>query len=171
MKVILLLVVSCFALHNGNGAPTTAVYKFVACNPKDGQANCVTYQSAEMEWTPDLPAKLPASAARHLEATPVEDEHPDKEGNDERDTTEPEQPISSDQGESPSDEGSGAEIYDWYNGDQSYSKNGIETGSGMEDMDLNKSEDMSEKSHAFRRSLREEEKPVEQALKDEHLLF
>uniref|UniRef100_A0A8C9ZK67 Uncharacterized protein n=1 Tax=Sander lucioperca TaxID=283035 RepID=A0A8C9ZK67_SANLU len=43
------------------GAPRTAVYKFVRCNPKGDQANCVTQQSQEMAWSPDLPAKLPAS--------------------------------------------------------------------------------------------------------------
>uniref|UniRef100_A0A3Q1BXY5 Uncharacterized protein n=1 Tax=Amphiprion ocellaris TaxID=80972 RepID=A0A3Q1BXY5_AMPOC len=45
------------------GAPRTAVYKFVRCNPEGGQANCVTQQTPEMTWSPDLPAKLPASRA------------------------------------------------------------------------------------------------------------
>uniref|UniRef100_A0A3P9C0N5 Uncharacterized protein n=1 Tax=Maylandia zebra TaxID=106582 RepID=A0A3P9C0N5_9CICH len=40
----------------------TAVYKFMRCNPDGDQANCVTQQSPEMEWNPDLPSKLPASA-------------------------------------------------------------------------------------------------------------
>uniref|UniRef100_A0A3P8P521 Uncharacterized protein n=1 Tax=Astatotilapia calliptera TaxID=8154 RepID=A0A3P8P521_ASTCA len=44
-------------------APRTAVYKFMRCNPDGDQANCVTQQSPEMEWSPDLPSKLPASAA------------------------------------------------------------------------------------------------------------
>ncbi|GLD49032.1 uncharacterized protein AKAME5_002737700 [Lates japonicus] len=70
MKLILLLAVSCLALHNGKGAPRTAVYKFVRCNPEGGKANCVTQQSAEMAWSPDLPAKLPASTAQYLEAEP-----------------------------------------------------------------------------------------------------
>uniref|UniRef100_A0A3B4ZEH8 Uncharacterized protein n=1 Tax=Seriola lalandi dorsalis TaxID=1841481 RepID=A0A3B4ZEH8_SERLL len=48
------------------GAPRTAVYKFVRCNPKGDQANCVTQQSPEMAWNPDLPGKLPASAAQYL---------------------------------------------------------------------------------------------------------
>uniref|UniRef100_A0A672F9J5 Uncharacterized protein n=1 Tax=Salarias fasciatus TaxID=181472 RepID=A0A672F9J5_SALFA len=48
------------------GAPRTAVYKFVRCNPEDDDANCVTQQTQEMEWSPDLPGKLPASAAQNL---------------------------------------------------------------------------------------------------------
>uniref|UniRef100_A0A8D2ZRK8 Uncharacterized protein n=1 Tax=Scophthalmus maximus TaxID=52904 RepID=A0A8D2ZRK8_SCOMX len=48
------------------GAPQTAVYKLVKCNPEGDQANCVTHQSPEMAWSPDLPAKLPASTAQHL---------------------------------------------------------------------------------------------------------
>lgn len=48
------------------GAPRTAVYKFVRCNPVGDQANCVTHQGPEMAWNPDLPAKLPASAAQYL---------------------------------------------------------------------------------------------------------
>uniref|UniRef100_A0A3Q0R8T4 Uncharacterized protein n=1 Tax=Amphilophus citrinellus TaxID=61819 RepID=A0A3Q0R8T4_AMPCI len=48
------------------GAPRTAVYKFVKCSPDGDQANCVTQQSPEMEWSPDLPSKLPASAAQDL---------------------------------------------------------------------------------------------------------
>ncbi|KAK2854157.1 hypothetical protein Q5P01_006818 [Channa striata] len=158
MKVLLLLVVSCFALHNGHGAPTTAVYKLVKCNPKDGQANCVTHQSAEMEWSPDLPGKLSAAEAQHLETTAVEDEHPDREGTDEKDTSESEQTMSSDEGESPSYEGgSGDEMYISWNSDESFSKTMTETGSGEEDMDLNKGEDKSYTGHVYRRSLREEE--------------
>ncbi|XP_047436030.1 serglycin [Mugil cephalus] len=74
MKLILLLAVSCLALHNGTGAPRTAVYKFVRCNPEGDQSNCVTQQSQEMPWSPDLPSKLPASAADSLGAEPVEEE-------------------------------------------------------------------------------------------------
>ncbi|KAG8001481.1 hypothetical protein GBF38_007157, partial [Nibea albiflora] len=48
------------------GAPQTAVYKFVRCNPEGNQANCVTQQGPEMAWSPELPAKLPASAAQYL---------------------------------------------------------------------------------------------------------
>jgi len=48
------------------GAPRTAVYKFVRCNPEGDQANCVTQQSPKMAWSPELPAKLPASTARYL---------------------------------------------------------------------------------------------------------
>ncbi|XP_074469228.1 serglycin [Sebastes fasciatus] len=76
MKFILFLVFSCLALHNGQGAPTTAVYKFVRCNPDGDQANCVTQKGPEMAFTPDLPAKLPASTARYLEAEPEEGENP-----------------------------------------------------------------------------------------------
>uniref|UniRef100_A0A8C4ER00 Uncharacterized protein n=1 Tax=Dicentrarchus labrax TaxID=13489 RepID=A0A8C4ER00_DICLA len=48
------------------GAPRTAVYNFVRCNPEGDKANCVTQQSPEMAWSPDLPAKLPASTAQYL---------------------------------------------------------------------------------------------------------
>lgn len=48
------------------GAPRTAVYKFVKCNPDSDQANCVTYQSPEMAYSPELPSKVPASAAEDL---------------------------------------------------------------------------------------------------------
>uniref|UniRef100_A0A3P9PIJ8 Uncharacterized protein n=1 Tax=Poecilia reticulata TaxID=8081 RepID=A0A3P9PIJ8_POERE len=50
---------TCVALH-------TAVYKFLRCNPAGGQANCVTQQSAEMPWSPELPSKLPAADADSL---------------------------------------------------------------------------------------------------------
>uniref|UniRef100_A0A7N6FCD2 Uncharacterized protein n=1 Tax=Anabas testudineus TaxID=64144 RepID=A0A7N6FCD2_ANATE len=43
------------------GAPANARYKFVRCTPNSNQANCVTYQSPEVTWSPDLPAKMPAS--------------------------------------------------------------------------------------------------------------
>ncbi|KAE8297132.1 hypothetical protein D5F01_LYC03747 [Larimichthys crocea] len=76
MKLLLFFVVSCLALHNAKGAPQTAVYKFVRCNPEGDQANCVTQQSPEMAWSPELPAKLPASAAQYLEAEPVQDDSP-----------------------------------------------------------------------------------------------
>ncbi|CAN9506976.1 unnamed protein product [Ophioblennius macclurei] len=77
MKVVLLLAVCVLSLHNGMGAPRTGLYKFVRCNPDGDDANCVTYQTQEVELSPDLPAKLPASAAQYLEAEPVEDESPD----------------------------------------------------------------------------------------------
>ncbi|XP_063316456.1 serglycin isoform X2 [Pelmatolapia mariae] len=83
MKLILLLIISCLALHSTKGAPRTAVYKFVRCNPDGDQANCVTQQSPEMEWSPDLPSKLPASTVEYLEAEPVEDENSPMEENDE----------------------------------------------------------------------------------------
>uniref|UniRef100_A0A3B5A6H2 Serglycin n=1 Tax=Stegastes partitus TaxID=144197 RepID=A0A3B5A6H2_9TELE len=74
MKLVLLLAISCLALHNGNGAPRTAVYKFVKCNPEGGEANCVTQQSPEMAWSPDLPSKLPASAAQLFPGISLADE-------------------------------------------------------------------------------------------------
>uniref|UniRef100_A0A3Q2QWK2 Uncharacterized protein n=1 Tax=Fundulus heteroclitus TaxID=8078 RepID=A0A3Q2QWK2_FUNHE len=48
------------------GAPMTAVYKFLRCNPEGGKANCVTQQTPEMPWSPDLPSKLPASDILNL---------------------------------------------------------------------------------------------------------
>ncbi|CAG05688.1 unnamed protein product [Tetraodon nigroviridis] len=66
MKLILLVVVCCLALHNGKGAPRNARYMFVRCSPDGDQANCVTQQTPEMTWSPDLPAKLPASTAQFL---------------------------------------------------------------------------------------------------------
>uniref|UniRef100_A0A3Q2YZL3 Secreted protein n=1 Tax=Hippocampus comes TaxID=109280 RepID=A0A3Q2YZL3_HIPCM len=48
-------------------APRTAVYKFVKCRPEGNRANCVTQQSPQMEWSPDLPTKLPPpSSAPYL---------------------------------------------------------------------------------------------------------
>uniref|UniRef100_A0A3Q4GFI0 Uncharacterized protein n=1 Tax=Neolamprologus brichardi TaxID=32507 RepID=A0A3Q4GFI0_NEOBR len=47
---------------NMNGSTHTDAHWFVRCNPDGDQANCVTQQSPEMEWSPDLPSKLPASA-------------------------------------------------------------------------------------------------------------
>uniref|UniRef100_A0A3Q2Z1K4 Uncharacterized protein n=1 Tax=Hippocampus comes TaxID=109280 RepID=A0A3Q2Z1K4_HIPCM len=56
-------------------APRTAVYKFVKCRPEGNRANCVTQQSPQMEWSPDLPTKLPPpSSAPYLDAQPVEEE-------------------------------------------------------------------------------------------------
>uniref|UniRef100_A0A3P8W8R4 Uncharacterized protein n=1 Tax=Cynoglossus semilaevis TaxID=244447 RepID=A0A3P8W8R4_CYNSE len=48
------------------GAPRDAVYKFLKCNPTGDRTNCVTHQSPEMEWSPELPGKLPASTAQNM---------------------------------------------------------------------------------------------------------
>ncbi|XP_054892298.1 serglycin [Poeciliopsis prolifica] len=110
MKVVLLLAVACLALHEGKGAPRTAVYKFLRCNPADGRVNCVTQQSPEMPWSPELPSKLPASEADSLDAEPVEDESPPGEDPKE---DEDETQMRSEDGESPwfvpEEEGSGYE--------------------------------------------------------------
>nr|XP_057945098.1 serglycin-like [Doryrhamphus excisus] len=74
-----LFIVACgvFILHNVQGVPRTAAYKFVKCRPDDDGANCVTHQSPEMEWSPELPTKLPASTVQYLDAQAVdEDEDP-----------------------------------------------------------------------------------------------
>ncbi|XP_076012226.1 serglycin [Genypterus blacodes] len=80
MKLVLSIVAFCLAVNSGIGAPSTAKYQFVRCNPAGGQSNCVTHQSPEMEWSPELPSKLPASATQYLDAKPVvEDEQPKRE--------------------------------------------------------------------------------------------
>lgn len=187
MKFILFFFISCLALHNGKGAPTTAVYKFVRCNPDGDQANCVTQKGPEMAFTPDLPAKLPASTARYLEAEPEEGENPweeddmnaeaEPEGGEspweeddvELETEEEGKPMKSEEGESPvvTEEGSGsyegsAATYmaDWTLG---------ETGSGeswAEDKKPYKGVDMRDSS----RPLVGESKPAEQELREDHLL-
>lgn len=99
MKLIFLLVVACLALHNGNGAPKTAVYKFVRCNPEGGNANCVTQQTSKMPWSQDLPSKLPAADAKYLETEPDEGESPSRDEKEE--VVEEETPMRSEDGESP----------------------------------------------------------------------
>nr|XP_046240569.1 serglycin [Scatophagus argus] len=155
MKLSLFVVISCLALHNGNGAPTTAVYKFVRCNPEGDQANCVTLQSPKMAWSPELPSKLPASTAQYLEAEPVE------EGEEEalRPNEEGESPetVQSEDG-SGSYEGSAAYLV----ADQAFES---ETGSGEswteKDADLNQGGETMAMSGA---------KPTEEDLKEENLL-
>uniref|UniRef100_A0A3P8SBT5 Uncharacterized protein n=1 Tax=Amphiprion percula TaxID=161767 RepID=A0A3P8SBT5_AMPPE len=66
LSVVIIKPNSFHAIYLCVGAPRTAVYKFVRCNPEGSQANCVTQQTPEMTWSPDLPAKLPASAAQKL---------------------------------------------------------------------------------------------------------
>lgn len=99
MKLIFLLVVACLELHNGIGAPRTAVYKFVRCNPEGGNANCVTQQTSKMPWSPDLPSKLPAADAKYLDAEPIEGESPSRDEKEE--VVEEETPMRSEDGESP----------------------------------------------------------------------
>ncbi|XP_041834116.1 serglycin [Melanotaenia boesemani] len=176
MKLILLLLISCLALHNGQGAPRKAVYKFVRCNPEGDQANCVTQQSPEMPWSPDLPAKLPASTAQYLEAEPVEDESPLWEEDEwEKDPEEEETPMKSEDGESPdryqNEQGSGE--YESSGTEDRYIADGPKTtegdaGSGESLTDTVSYEEMV-------RSMRKlfpngEAKPTEQDLKEDHLL-
>ncbi|KAM9816648.1 serglycin [Neosynchiropus ocellatus] len=74
MKLLLASVLLIVVLHSGTGAPRKARYNYVKCNPDGDQANCVTYQSAEINWTPELPSKLPAFTVEYLEANAVEGE-------------------------------------------------------------------------------------------------
>ncbi|KAM9366933.1 serglycin [Symphorus nematophorus] len=177
MKLILFFVISCLAIHNGKGAPRKAVYKFVRCNPEGDQANCVTHQSPEMEWSPDLPAKLPASTARYLEAEPVEDESPLREEEEEEQVVEDESPMMNQEGESPVlyEEGSGAAGY--YEGsaseamymDQAFVPTGSETGSGESVTEKDKGGEKMTMRRLFpSRSLGGEATPAE--LRDDHLL-
>ncbi|KAM4592284.1 serglycin [Odontesthes bonariensis] len=184
MKLILLLLISCLALHNGKGAPRTAVYKFVRCNPEGDQANCVTQQSPEMPWSSDLPSKLPASTAQYLEVESVEDESPQREEGDEvyeqEEMEEEETPIKSEDGESPgmflSEEGSGSYegsavdgpyYADWATPAES------ETGSGehLEKIALRKDENVRSMRKLFPSiPLIGEAKPTQQDLEEDHLL-
>ncbi|XP_035855295.1 serglycin [Sander lucioperca] len=176
MKLILFLVISCLALHNGKGAPRTAVYKFVRCNPKGDQANCVTQQSQEMAWSPDLPAKLPASTAQYLEAEPEEGESPPREDEVELkmedEETQGDVSVQTEDG-SGGFEGSAAEstfMADW-----AFVPAESEAGSGEsrteEDGKLYKVGDTSGMRRLFpSRSLVGEAKPAEQELREDHLL-
>ncbi|KAG7236002.1 hypothetical protein INR49_001400 [Caranx melampygus] len=175
MKLILLLAISCLALHNAKGAPSTAMYKFVRCNPVGDQANCVTHQGPEMAWNPDLPAKLPASAAQYLEAEPVEDESPQIE-EEEEEMEEENDPMIEERLSPelfPAEEGSGG-----YEGsgfgfmeDQAIGAAESETGSGEKDMDQKTGEDLRGLRRLFpSRSAVGEAKPAEQELRDDHLL-
>ncbi|XP_068430428.1 serglycin [Clinocottus analis] len=169
MKLILFFVISCLALHNGQGAPRTAVYKFVKCNPEGNQVNCVTQQSPKMAWSPDLPAKLPASTAKYLEAEPEKDESPPTEEEVDLEMYEDEKPMNSEEGELPVEtdgsggyEGSADTIMaDWALG---------ETGSG--ESRAEKDEELY-KDGGMRRLFRSrflEAKPAEQELREDHLL-
>ncbi|XP_044051913.1 serglycin [Siniperca chuatsi] len=173
MKLILFFVISCLALHNGKGAPKTAAYKFVRCNPEGNQANCRTHQSPEMAWSPDLPAKLPASTAQYLEAEPVEDESPLREEEEEEEMKEEETQMS-EEGESPvvylqeegsGDEGSAGE--DKFMADRAFMTAESEPGSGESWTGLG----TRSKSRLFpSRSLAGEAKPAEEELIEDHLL-
>ncbi|XP_034536607.1 serglycin [Notolabrus celidotus] len=180
MKLLLFVVISCLALHNGKGAPRTAVYKFLRCNPEGDQANCVTQQSPEMAWSPELPAKLPSSTAQYLEAEPVEDEKPDREGEEEDEVeleVEDETPMLGEEGESPAvyfyEEASGAYEGSAYEGSFMADK-AIESGSGASSTDkyfgLQKGESRGMRRLFGSRFLVGEAKPEEQELKEDHLL-
>ncbi|KAM9860898.1 serglycin [Aulostomus maculatus] len=74
MKFILFFIVCNYAIINAHGAPATASYKFVRCLPDGNQANCQTQKSPDIQWTPDLPVRLPASTAESLGAEPEQGE-------------------------------------------------------------------------------------------------
>ncbi|XP_051920389.1 serglycin [Hippocampus zosterae] len=74
MAWTIFLAACCLIALHAEGAPRTAVYKFVKCRPEGNHANCVTQRSPQMEWSPDLPTKLPPSSAHYLDAQPVEQE-------------------------------------------------------------------------------------------------
>lgn len=179
MKLLLFVAISCLALHNGKGAPRTAVYKFVRCNPEGDQANCVIQQSPEMTWSPELPAKLPASTAQYLDAEPVEDEKPDREGEEvvEEEEEEEETPLLGEEGESPviylQEEGSGG--YEGSAAGESFmADKAFETGSGASStekyFELQKGESRGMRRLFPSRFLVGEEKPEEHELKEDHLL-
>lgn len=172
--MILFLVVFSLALSGGLGAPTAA-YKFVKCNPEGNQANCITHQSANLEWSPDLPARLPATAAQYLEAEPVEDEHdPEQEMGEEDDVEDEEyeeEYESPEEGESPvvalSEVGSGDEgsafMADW--------ATPADTGSGellAKNYEPNKGGRKNRKGAFW--SLLDEQKPAMEEMKEDQLL-
>ncbi|XP_037103030.1 serglycin [Syngnathus acus] len=74
MAWVLFIATCCLIGLHAEGAPRTAVYKFVRCRPEGDLTNCVTQQSPQMEWSPDLPTKLPPSSAEYLDAQPVDEE-------------------------------------------------------------------------------------------------
>uniref|UniRef100_A0A668ATT0 Uncharacterized protein n=1 Tax=Myripristis murdjan TaxID=586833 RepID=A0A668ATT0_9TELE len=47
------------------GLPTGR-YMYVRCNPNGDQSNCITHRGPQMELNPDLPSRLPASAAEYM---------------------------------------------------------------------------------------------------------
>ncbi|KAF3832526.1 hypothetical protein F7725_026191 [Dissostichus mawsoni] len=173
MKLILFFVISCLALHNGNGAPRTAVYKFVKCNPEGDQANCVTQRGPEIEAEPEEGESPPSEEDVELEMEEEEDE-----------------PMTSEEGESPVliDDGSGSfegsATEDMLMADLPFGAAESDTGSG--ESWAEKGEDLY-KVGAVRgmrdmrgmrgmrrlfpsRSLVDEAKPAEQELREDHLL-
>ncbi|XP_077376088.1 serglycin [Festucalex cinctus] len=82
MAWTLFIAACCLVALHAEGAPKTAVYKFVKCRPEGDRANCVTQQSPQMEWSTDLPTKLPASSAQYLDGLPVEEEGSTSESTD-----------------------------------------------------------------------------------------
>ncbi|KAG7482320.1 hypothetical protein JOB18_018725 [Solea senegalensis] len=162
MKLLLLLVISCLALHNGKGVPTKASYQFVRCNPNGDQANCVTYQSPEMPWSQELPAKLPASTAQYLKAETVKDEHAPENKEDK---------MGVEEESSGYYEGSAFEVP--LNRDQGFVATESDPGSGESwtDMDLNKGVHTMDLRWLLRlKSKAGEDKPAEQELREDNLL-
>ncbi|XP_053275359.1 serglycin [Pleuronectes platessa] len=172
MKVFLLLIVSCLAVHNGEGAPRSYVYKFLKCNPDGNQANCVTQETPVRPWREDLPDKLPSSTAQYLEAVPVEDERPPREEG------EGELPVISGESPQPEEGSAGYEgsASEWpFVADRAFASAESETGSGeswtKSDMDLYKGGDKRSMRWLLpSRSVVGEAKPDEQELRDDHLL-
>ncbi|XP_035992283.1 serglycin [Fundulus heteroclitus] len=174
MKLIFLLAVTCLALHNGEGAPMTAVYKFLRCNPEGGKANCVTQQTPEMPWSPDLPSKLPASDAKYLEAEPVEGESPSREEEEEEEVVEEETPMRSEDGESPLfvEEGSGYEgsATDYMSFADEPTGAESETGSGDSWTESAQPQGGNKRRSSSGGFPGGEAKPTEQDLEEDHLL-
>ncbi|XP_054468333.1 serglycin-like [Anoplopoma fimbria] len=196
MKLFLFFVITCFALHNSKGAPSTAEYKFVKCNPEGDKANCVTQKSPIMAWTPDLPAKLPALTAQYLEAEPEDDESQPREEAVESEMDEEENQMESEEGESPpeTEDGSGGGGYEGsgvYEGSGAYEGSGGSEGSGgyegsagvfMADRafgETGSGESWAEKDDGDMRAMRRlfpswsyasEAKPAEQEMKEDHFL-
>ncbi|XP_042356219.1 LOW QUALITY PROTEIN: serglycin [Plectropomus leopardus] len=182
MKLFLFLVISCLALHNGKGAPRTAVYKFVKCNPEGDKANCITQKTPEMAWTPDLPAKLLASTAQYLEAEPEEGESPPREEEvDEVEEEEGESPLWEEEGDEMEEEETPLTSAGWKSPVETEESSGGyegsaaegETGSGESDMKLyndGKQSGMSLRRLFPSKSLVGEAKPAEQELREDLLL-
>lgn len=161
------------------------MYKFVKCNPEGDQANCVTQQTPEMPWSPDLPAKLPASDAQYLEAEPVEGESPPMEEDEGEEAKE--DAMMGEEGESPYfypvEEGSGIyegsaaeDLYeDLYVADNATPAE-AETGSGESWMVPEAELYKVGRGQAMRRlfpsfSLADEAKPAEKELKADNLIL
>ncbi|XP_071401245.1 serglycin [Centroberyx affinis] len=167
MKLIFSLVVACLALNNGMGAPTGR-YMFVRCNPSGDQPNCVTHQSPVMALDPDLPSRLPASAAQYMEeeAAPEEEEGP---MGDERKMMMATMPLPEEG--SGAFEGSAAELP--FMADRSFVTGESETGSGESwtEKEAERYQGLSEDpEHMSLELLLDEAKPAEHELREDHLL-